>query len=259
MFKGLIVPIITPRKNSQFDIESFEKLMNFLIERRVDAIFVLGTTGEFLKLSLEEKKMIISACIPFVDKVSILIGVSADTVEETEELIGVANKMKSFAVVLTPMVGQGEVAEKIELALNHSNLPILLYNNPAIQGGMNLDLDIIKKYSANPKIIGIKDSSSDSDYNNQLIEISSDNFLFFQGSESEFINSSNKKTAGLVAGSANVYPDEFKKLIENPNSEIFHKIKELKNNIKKISPNSVHNMKVLLKEMGVIKSDEIYG
>ncbi|MCD4694240.1 dihydrodipicolinate synthase family protein [bacterium] len=258
MIKELIVPVITPVKDSRVDIESFKNLINFLINNRVDSIFVLGATGEFLKLSLKEKREIINICTSFVDRSSFLIGVSANTLKETRELIDASNNLKPSAIVLTPMVGQGEVVEKIELALKYSILPIILYNNPAIQNNINLDLSIINKYAVNSKIIGIKDSSSNEDYNDQLIKISPDSFKFFQGSESQFINFPNKEISGLVASSANVYPAEFKNFIKSSNNKSSDKIRNLKNDIKKISPNSIFNIKTLLKEMCIIESNEIY-
>lgn len=181
-----------------------------------------------------------------------------NSTEETNKLIGRANDLKVSAIVLTPMVGQGDVIDKMELALKHSDLPIILYNNPAIQNGLNLEFQIIKKYADNSRIIGIKDSSTYNNYKNRIIEITSKSFSFFEGSESQFINFYGRKSSGLVASSANIYPSEFKKFVINPDEENLNIVKKLKSNIKKTDSNSVQAIKTLLNKAGIIDSDEIY-
>ncbi len=52
--RGVVVPAITPRKDASVDLPGLASLMEFLIAGGVEAIFILGTTGEFQHLSLEE-------------------------------------------------------------------------------------------------------------------------------------------------------------------------------------------------------------
>ena len=54
--KGLGIAIVTPFTNKgEVDYECYKKIINYNIERGVDYIVFLGTTGESPTLSLQEK------------------------------------------------------------------------------------------------------------------------------------------------------------------------------------------------------------
>lgn len=259
MFKeknNLIVPVVTPMYNSKIDIISLEKIIDFLIENKVDAIFILGTTGEFQRMTLEEKIVIIEIAYEKVKgRVSLLIGISSNTIEEMKKIIQAANHFQSTALVLAPLFGGGSPEDKINIVLKHSSLPVIFYNNPDICGNNNLDIDIVKKFSNNKMVVGIKDSSGDEDYFKNLCKLSSKSFLVFQGSETQYMKLPKKSFAGLVSGSANVDPIMFKRMLENPTNDIFTKVMSLK---EKIKPKAIKGIKKLLVKNGVIMSDELY-
>lgn len=259
--KNLIVPIITPRLNSNIDVEGLEKLINFLIINKVDAIFILGSTGEFSKIAPDEKIAIMRYSADIVkSKVPLLVGVSAESIDEMKMLIEESNKIKADAVVVMPLFGQGQIMDKMDILLEYSKAPIILYNNPSICNHQNFDISLVKKLSDHKKIIGIKDSSKDEKYFNQLLGLASPKFKVFQGNESLFLKFYRGNEAGLVASSANVYPKEFKHLLEKPRSQsVINMIASLKTGIKEISPNSILSLKTKLFRAGLIKSDELYG
>lgn len=257
---NLIVPIITPRHNSKIDMAGLEKMIEFLVTGGVDSIFILGTTGEFGHLSQPEKLVIIEASYRKIEqRVPLLIGVSAATIEQTRELVRATSHLRFAALVLAPLFGEGDAETKIEIALENSNLPIFLYNNPAIHGNENLDLGIIEKYAAHNRVVGAKDSSGDEDYFKKLVSLSSESFFVLQGSETQYLKSPGKAKAGLVSGSANIYPSEFRKLLDDTDEQMIAEITELKNDLKEISPNAIKGIKIMLTRRGVIASDELYG
>ena len=99
---NLIVPSITPIIKGKVDYSSLKALFNFLIESKVDLIFILGTTGEFIVLSLREKLDIIKFSIDHIRyKIPLLVGVSAKTEEEMQKLIKETNTMEFGTIVVT--------------------------------------------------------------------------------------------------------------------------------------------------------------
>ncbi len=89
--------------------------------------------------------------------------------------------------------------------------------------------------------------------------LSSDDFKIFDGSESHFLKQYNEKIAGLVSGSANAYPREFRRLLDNPdNLGAINRIVNLKKDIKSLSFNSVFNIKTILKQKNIIETNEMY-
>src|SRR5438128_12103405 len=60
-FKGTGIAIVTPfNDDGVIDWESFQKLINFWIEGKVEYLVVLGTTGESATIHGEEKQQVFS-------------------------------------------------------------------------------------------------------------------------------------------------------------------------------------------------------
>ena len=187
-----------------------------------------------------------------------LVGISSQTLKDTKELVKLCNNSDVNAVVLAPLFGKGKPDNKIQLVIERSNLPILLYNNPAIQKQKNLDLNLVKKFLSNSKIIGIKDSSETAHYFEKLLKLKSKNFSIFQGGEESIIDSLKKGADGIVAGTANIYPREFKDLVLNKNPELFNKILKYKQKLASLSPNYISALKTKLFKMRIIKTNQLF-
>ena len=58
--QGIIVPMVTPldETGTTIQLNQVEKLVQFLIQKKINALFVTGTTGEGPLISFEEKKEI---------------------------------------------------------------------------------------------------------------------------------------------------------------------------------------------------------
>jgi 4-hydroxy-tetrahydrodipicolinate synthase len=60
LFEGVATAIITPfTENDEIDYLSFKNLIHKQLESKVDAIVILGTTGEPCTISTNERKIII--------------------------------------------------------------------------------------------------------------------------------------------------------------------------------------------------------
>ena len=68
MFKGSIVPVVTPFKNGEVDLEGLASLIEWQIESGSHGISVAGTTGEPSSLSIEEREAVIRTAAEVVDK-----------------------------------------------------------------------------------------------------------------------------------------------------------------------------------------------
>ena len=59
LFEGVGVAIVTPFKDGKVDYFAFEKIINEDINKGVQAIIVLGTTGEGVSVTKEERETIV--------------------------------------------------------------------------------------------------------------------------------------------------------------------------------------------------------
>ena len=75
MFKGTATALITPFTENGVDFDSLEKLLDFQLNNGIDALVVLGTTGEPPTMTKEEKLAVMKFAIKKVDhKIPVILG-----------------------------------------------------------------------------------------------------------------------------------------------------------------------------------------
>jgi len=142
-------------------------------------------------------------------KVPVYAGTAAITTSETVLLTKAAEKSGCDAVsIVSPFFispnGQ-ELYEYYKTAAEASNLPVLLYNNP-VRTGYDIPVDIIRKLTEIDNIVGMKDSSGDLTYVNEVIRTTGPDFHFLCGRDTVIFNVLNSGGSGAVSASANVAP-----------------------------------------------------
>ena len=102
-FRGTGVAIVTPfNKDNSVDYKSLSKLVNHIIKGGVEYIVVLGTTGESVTLSKEEKKSIVSHVIESVNKrVPIVLGLGGNNTLEIVDSLKVKSDFKNIDAILS--------------------------------------------------------------------------------------------------------------------------------------------------------------
>ena len=255
--RGLVVPTITPLKDGAVDTHSLSKLLEFLISGGADAIFIIGTTGEFQYLPYAQKQKIIKQANDIIGhQVPLLVGISAEDPREIMALAGEAEDNSAQAIVLAPMFGQGEPAKKMESVIQNSSLPVLLYNNPEIHRGELLPPEIVKEYSVNPRVIGIKDSSGNWDYFTRLLKLQSEIFSILQGKESSILQALVAGANGIVPGTANVDPRLFARILVSQDEQTMQEIMNFKDELKRLDEEPISAIKQKLVQLGIIISAE---
>ncbi len=271
--KGIIVPIITPWNNGKFDKSSFARVGDYILEGGADGLFVLGYTGEFHKITFEDKRAIIETAVRsfggFGNK--LLIGVTGNTLEETCTLAKYVDEIggikKVDAVVIAPTyqpyheaVGYINPLEYIARFIQETDspnrlglpiLPIVLYVNLLL--GNLLDVNT----SRNPKIIGVKDSSGDMEYFSKWIKLQSLNFSVFQGNEALIRQTLAEypDLDGCVPGTANVKPKFFVNLLKDKDPHSFKILDDILEQYKKAG-DAVKVIKQIALSEGLITSAE---
>lgn len=220
----LIVALITPLKDNEMDRESLARLISFQLNHQVKAIFILGTTGEFHRMSLESKKQFIQEFYKIIasykEPLFSLMGISSEILSDMVDLIHYCENYKVDALVITPLFGEGDPKEKINLALQNTSKPVILYNNPTIHSQLNIPLELLKEFAHHPQVIGIKDSSGNATYFSSLLTLASKKFHIYQGSERNLIHDlQNKNLTGIVSGTANIAPSIFNDFLLGINLE----------------------------------------
>ena len=88
-WEGVIASIVTPLKNrgSEADADTMRGYCDFILNKGVNGIFALGTTGEGPLLSLSEKKLLAETVVDQVNKrIPVIVHTGCITTDETIEL-----------------------------------------------------------------------------------------------------------------------------------------------------------------------------
>ena len=131
----------------------------------VAGLVILGSTGEAVMLSDEERREVLRASAEAAAPEKVLIaGTGAESVQETLKLTEEAAKLNyDVALVRTPHFYRPQMKPEVLLAFyrmvaDRSPLPVLLYTVPPYTA-YDLPLEVIVELAGHPNIIGIKESS----------------------------------------------------------------------------------------------------
>lgn len=214
---GIFVPIVTPLTGGgEIDLGSLRGLAGYLADAGVHGLFVMGTTGEFPYIGAEDQWEGIKTVVEEVgDRTVVVAGVSGDSIEDTVRNIVVLNNSPNppHALVIAPLCyhSNRKLPLHMDRLCNITRLPVLLYNNIGIvkRRWKRKDIlpELVGRIAKQGKILGIKDSSGNLNYLEQILVHQSDAFKAFQGEESQMLSALQLGAVGAVPSIGNILPD----------------------------------------------------
>jgi dihydrodipicolinate synthase/N-acetylneuraminate lyase len=177
LLHGIFPPITTPFYP---DGRVYLKKLGHNVERYskapVAGIVVLGSTGEAIMLSDEERREVLKtareACAPH--KV-LIAGTGAESAFETLRLTECAASLGyDAALVRTPFFYKPQLKPENILAFyrtvaDHSPIPILIYSVPVFTG-YDMAPELVIELANHPNIVGIKESGGDAEKIRRMVE-----------------------------------------------------------------------------------------
>jgi 4-hydroxy-tetrahydrodipicolinate synthase len=162
--EGVYPAMLTPFDNNG-DLNEFvlKELVNWLICEGVSGLFPLGSSGEFIHLSFEEKVRIIEV-IKGENKgrVPLTPGTTDSCASNCIKMTRKAKELGCEAAVIAPPYYMPSTQEQIEEHYEQifeavPDYPIILYNIPLFS--TPIDYDVVKRLSRYSWVVGMKDSS----------------------------------------------------------------------------------------------------
>ena len=210
--KGVMPALITPfTKNFEVNEAALRQLIDFVIEKGVTGVVPCGTTGEFVNLTVEERKRIIDITVDQVNgRVPVIAGTGDAETEKVIKLTRYAEDAGADAALivspyyLKPM--DKEVFEHYERIARAVDLPILLYNIPQVTG-MEIPWWVVEGLAEIDNIVGIKDSSGNMSYMMALFEKVYKKISIICGHDEIAMAALAVGADGLILASANLIPD----------------------------------------------------
>jgi 4-hydroxy-tetrahydrodipicolinate synthase/2-dehydro-3-deoxy-phosphogluconate/2-dehydro-3-deoxy-6-phosphogalactonate aldolase len=209
--EGVIPPTITAfHEDESVDYETTGDHARFVVDRGVDAVFPLGTNGEFALLTDEERAGVIESVVEEVGgDVPVIAGVGAPSTYRTVENARRAAEVGADGVVVAtpyyyPLDGEGAVSHYRRVA-EAVDCPVYIYHIPGRTGNA-LALDTLAEIASIDEVAGLKDSSKDVPWLGQAISANPE-LTVLAGSDSlQFVGRALGCTGG-VSAVANAVPE----------------------------------------------------
>lgn len=220
--EGLIVPVFTPMdKSGEIDCSKIEKYAGFLKERKLEGVFVCGSSGEGMLLSCDERKKVTDAWKSHTsDDFKLIVHTGAASYKDARDLARHAEECGAWAIAsMGPVFLQPKTVEDLvgycsEIASAASRLPFYYYHIPVRTNIHFRMIDFLKKGEERiPNLAGIKYTASNMMDMLQCIKYKSGKFDILHGADEMFLSGLSIGAKGGIGTSFNFISAVFQEMI----------------------------------------------
>ena len=188
MFTGSMVAVATPMfKDGSIDYESYEKLIEFHIENKTDALVPVGTTGESATLDHKEHCRVVSFVVDKVsNRIPVIAGTGANSTSEAISLTKYAYEAGADGCLsVTPYYNkptQEGLYQHFKAIAEAVPVPLIPYNVP---GRTSCDMlpETVERFLDIKNIVAIKEAIGDLDRIKQLVDICEEKINILSGDD----------------------------------------------------------------------------
>jgi len=230
MFKGSIVALITPFKDSNLDEEAFISIIHYHLKNGTNGLVPGGTTGESPTITHDEHKKIILISVKESNgKIPVIAGTGSNSTDEAISLTKFAEKAGAdAALVVTPYYNkptQEGLYHHYKAINDNCGIPIIIYNIPP-RSVVDMSVDTMARLFELKNIIGVKDATANLDRVTQQKNKMGDKFVQLSGEDGTALEFNLRGGNGCISVTANIAPklcSEFQEasLAKNNNNLIF--------------------------------------
>lgn len=213
-FSGIFPPIVTPFQKEEMAYHYLAENMEKLNKSGIRGVVVLGSNGENVFLSEEEKIEVVRTVVRHASKdMLIIVGSGCESARET---IYLTNKLAELgaqaALVVTPFYYGGKMNDEALIkyytaVADNTEIPVLLYNVPKFTG-VNLNAEALSILAKHPNIVGIKDSSGNVNQLGQYLNRVDSNFNILVGTAGALLGALTLECKGGILALANIAPEK---------------------------------------------------
>ena len=210
MFQGSYTALVTPFDNNSVDEDALAKLIEWQIEQGSHGLVPVGTTGESPTLSHDEHKRVVEITVKVVrGRVPVIAGAGSNSTSEAIELSRHAELMGADALLHVAgyynRPNQAGLYQHFKAVHDACNLPIVIYNIPP-RCIVGLEVDTLVRLSSLPRIVGVKDATTDlSRPGKERIRIDGE-FSWLSGEDATAVPYNAGGGCGCISVTANVAP-----------------------------------------------------
>jgi len=216
---GTGVAVITPfRNDGSIDFKSLGKLLDHIIKGGINYVVVLGTTGESVTLSKDEKKAVVNFVIDTVNcKIPVVVGMGGNYTEEILDTIN-HHDFTSIDAILSVAPYYNKPSQQglylhFKAIATASPVPVIIYNVPG-RTGSNISAETTIRLANDCKsIVATKEASGNLGQIMQIINNKPKGFQVISGDDAIALPIIALGGSGVISVAANAYPREISDMI----------------------------------------------
>jgi 4-hydroxy-tetrahydrodipicolinate synthase len=215
-FAGIIPPLVTLfDRQGAVDEEAMRRHVERLVAAGVHGVLALGTTGEVMHLTPEERRRVAALVVDQVrGRVPVLVGCAGTA---TDEVVAYARHAREIgataALVIVPYywtLTDAALEAHFAAVARAVDLPVLIYNFPAVSGRNVPPALVARLAGAHRNIMGIKETLDSVAHIAQVlaqVRPQRPDFCVLCGFEFHLLNTLLLGGDGAIPGMANVAPE----------------------------------------------------
>jgi len=214
---GVFVPMVTPFRDGSLDLESHDRLLDYLLEGEPDGLMMFGTTGERLALTESETRALTERTLERLDgRLPLYLGVAGAATAEVEHAIEVLDEYPAAGYLVgSPYYmrpNQDGLFQHYQRTSAATAKPVLIYNIP-FRTAVNVANDTVLALAEVPNVVGIKDVCGDLEQSFDLLARRPNDFTVLAGQDPYLFTALAYGSDGAVLASAHLETAEFTRLV----------------------------------------------
>jgi 4-hydroxy-tetrahydrodipicolinate synthase len=163
-FEGSMTALATPFKNGALDEAAYSGLVDYQVENGTSVLVPMGTTGEAVTMSAEEKARAVAVCIKAnKGRAKVVAGAGSYSTAETLDNVKKVRELGADgALIVTPYYNKPTQAGLVEhyraIAKAHPGFPLIAYNVPG-RTGFDLLPETAQRLCDIPEVVALKEAT----------------------------------------------------------------------------------------------------
>ena len=212
IFEGMATAIVTPMTADGIDFDALGRFIDFQIDSGINAIVVMGTTGENATIEYADQKEIIRYTVERVNhRIPVIAGTGTNNTDHVLHNTRNACEVGADAIlVVTPYYNkatQNGLYQHFKTIADASTVPVILYNVPG-RTGCNLLPKTVARLAEHENIVAIKEATGNMAQMVEIMHLCGDKIDVYSGEDALTVPMMAMGAKGTISVLSNVAPRE---------------------------------------------------
>ncbi len=216
VFKGIYPALVTPSDASGgVNIPALEALVDYLLGKGIDGLYIGGTTGEGIFMSAAERQTLAEVVLHRINgRVPVIVHVAAVAFADAKALAlhAAAHGANGIASIMPPMYNSAAsvVAYYRALAAATPDLPFFSYIlNPHLD-----PVTVMRELQSVPNLTGAKYTGPNMYEMRQIMDMNQGKWVMFSGMDEQCVYAAMMGVDGAIGSTLNVMPGVYRAIRE---------------------------------------------